>query len=407
MKRQTNKKTKERPAIREFDMAWKEYFKNKPRPRSKNEEKKQLEDFTDWYNNVRKQSDTGKTPAQMYEEIYGKIPQKNSVGKSRKLKFEWDENYKEPDELLREADYLINKEKYEKALKCVESVLEIVSDDEIFLMKAEILNDLGRYEEAEQILNKLDKNEDTKAYASFYRSQRYMYGGNFIKAAKFMKEAYEQEPHNFDFVIGVANYLFLENDKYYSEYVEKARKIDKKRTENFLKKFWFKPKELMKEPFVLAVLDCVDRLISENNPHEAEKNLSFLLNYGHYLEKEVIKMIRGLQIECLIMLKNFGEAVIKVEELVKIDKQNPHAYFYKAQILYEFSNFENALKEIDACLKIAEKTIPHPDFYLLKSMILKKQDNDEYTYYENKARELEKGRKVFENAFRDFMDGGV
>ena len=30
-----------------------------------------LDEFFHWYNNVRKQSDTGKTPSEMYKEIYG------------------------------------------------------------------------------------------------------------------------------------------------------------------------------------------------------------------------------------------------------------------------------------------------------------------------------------------------
>lgn len=62
------------PAIREYRMGFEEYFKDKPKPRNKQESKRQMEDFQYWYNNVRKQSDTGKTPAQMYKEIYGKNP---------------------------------------------------------------------------------------------------------------------------------------------------------------------------------------------------------------------------------------------------------------------------------------------------------------------------------------------
>ena len=36
--------------------------------------KKQMDEFKHWYNKVRKQSDTGKTPEEMYKEIYGKEP---------------------------------------------------------------------------------------------------------------------------------------------------------------------------------------------------------------------------------------------------------------------------------------------------------------------------------------------
>ena len=395
-------------AFKEFDFAFSEFFKNKPKPKTDEEDRKQMEEFNHWYNYERKQSDTGKTPAEMYKEIYGKEPPQNfptnSEEPSRMMNFEWDENYKEPDELLQEADELINKGKYEKALKCVDEVLEIIEDDEIILMKAEILNYLGRFEEAEKYLKKVDKSKNTKAYTSFYRAQRYMFEGNFARASKYMKEAYEQEPDNFDFVIGLASYLYIENDKYYNEYVEKAKKIDKKRAERFLKKSWFEPKELMKGPFVVAVLDCVNKLMEEDKIKEAEKNLSLLIMYEHYLDKGIIKVIRGLQIECLLAQKRFDEELIKIEELIGIDKNNPHAYFYKAQVFFENSKFDDALVEIDKCLKIAEKGIPHPDFFLLKSMILKKQDNDEYIYYENKSKELMEGQKVLRDALKEFID---
>ncbi len=68
------KQTKERPAILEFNMAWEEYFKDKPRPKNAEAGKKELEEFYHWYNFVRKQNDTGKTPAEMYKEAYGEEP---------------------------------------------------------------------------------------------------------------------------------------------------------------------------------------------------------------------------------------------------------------------------------------------------------------------------------------------
>lgn len=59
------------PAVREFKMAYKEFFKDKPEPKNRKEFNKLMEKFRNWYNNIRKQSDTGKTPAEMWKEIYG------------------------------------------------------------------------------------------------------------------------------------------------------------------------------------------------------------------------------------------------------------------------------------------------------------------------------------------------
>ena len=91
----TNMNTEPIQAMKEFELAWQEFFKNKPEPKNDEEERKEQEEFIHWYNYVRKQSDTGKTPAEIYKEIYGKEPHKNSVEVSRMMNFEWDEDYDE------------------------------------------------------------------------------------------------------------------------------------------------------------------------------------------------------------------------------------------------------------------------------------------------------------------------
>ena len=58
-------------AVKEYRQAFDEFFKDKPEPKDEEQNKKMLEEFFHWYNNIRKQSDTGKTPAEMYKKIYG------------------------------------------------------------------------------------------------------------------------------------------------------------------------------------------------------------------------------------------------------------------------------------------------------------------------------------------------
>ncbi len=97
MNTEDNLKKEALKSIKEFDLAWEEFFKNKPEPTTDEEDKKQQEEFYYWYNYARKQSDTGKTPAEMYRESYGKEPQNNinSSEVSRMMNFEWDEDYDE------------------------------------------------------------------------------------------------------------------------------------------------------------------------------------------------------------------------------------------------------------------------------------------------------------------------
>lgn len=91
------KKEAER-AFQESDLAWEEFFKDKPKPKSEEEDRKQQEEYYYWYNFVRKQSDTGKTPAEMYKEVYGEEPSKENIDLtkvSRIMNFGWDEDYNE------------------------------------------------------------------------------------------------------------------------------------------------------------------------------------------------------------------------------------------------------------------------------------------------------------------------
>src|SRR3989338_2320713 len=92
-------KKKSLQGIKEFNIAWVEFFKDKPEPKDDDEDKKQQEEFYYWYNYVRKQSDTGKTPAEMYKEAYGREPPQkfpiSSQESSRMANFEWDEDYSE------------------------------------------------------------------------------------------------------------------------------------------------------------------------------------------------------------------------------------------------------------------------------------------------------------------------
>src|SRR3989344_4313261 len=366
-------------AIEEFELAWKEFFKKKSKPKNDQQDKKQLEDFTNWYNNVRKQNDTGKTPAETY-----------------------DEDYKEPYQLLYEADQLCIGGKYKKALNNVEQVLEIIPDDEeALLLKSQILPYLGRAKEAEEILNNLVKTNRKSAYWYFYRAGLSFWHGNIANATESIKKAVKKEPDNFDVLASCAQYLYLNKDESYKDYLDKARKIDAKRIKNFEKKYCISQTELVKGPFLVSALDTINELLEKNKTNEVRKNIDFLMKYEKELPKDLIDMFLGLEVESYFVDGDSGKTKDKIDALISRNKNNPHSYFYKAQLFFEKEDLDNALEEIDKCLEIAEKKIPHPDFYFLKAMILKKQDDDAYLYYENKAKELRNGMEKMSEFMED------
>jgi Zn ribbon nucleic-acid-binding protein len=53
--------------VEEFELAWEEFFRDKPAPRNDDEDIKQQKEFSYWYNCVRKQSDTNLTPKEMLD----------------------------------------------------------------------------------------------------------------------------------------------------------------------------------------------------------------------------------------------------------------------------------------------------------------------------------------------------
>ncbi|MEK6927969.1 MAG: hypothetical protein AABX11_06060 [Nanoarchaeota archaeon] len=125
-------------SIKESDIAWEEFFKDKPKPQNDEEDKKQQEEFYHWYNYVRKQSDTGKTPAEMFKEIYGKEPPQNFPISSqqdtgRMMNFEWDDEYddEDNDEFSKEIDNFLNSVP-KKCFSCKEQILLSEEDAQEF-----------------------------------------------------------------------------------------------------------------------------------------------------------------------------------------------------------------------------------------------------------------------------------
>jgi len=391
------------PAMREFENAFQEFFNKKPRPKNEEEEKKQSEELAYWYNNIRKQSDTGKTPAEMYKKIYGKNPKEAVTGNSRMMNFEWDEDYQEPDEMFYEADQLFLKGKYKEALALADKILEILPDEEeALLLKAEILPAINKKKEAEDILEIVSKKYGKSGSWHFHRASLYFWHGNLSKALESIKEAMKKDPEDFDVLLSYAQYLYLAKDELYKEYLDKARKIDYKRVKNFEKKYWISQKEFIKGSFISLAIENIMELLEENMEKEAKENIEIILKYSEELPKDILIMLLGLEAEGYIVEGNYDTANKKIEFMLMKDSDNPNSYFYKSQIFFKQDKLQDALDNINLCLEKSEKMImPHPDFFLLKSMILKELDDDEYLYYENKAKQLTKGLKEFQKKFKE------
>ena len=141
----------------ESEKAWEEFFKDKPEPKTDEEDRKQQEEFYQWYNYVRKQSDTGKTPAEMYKEVYGKEPQTefpiNVQEPSRMMNFEWDEENNE-------EDY---SEDEEENLEEATNVADHMFDNGVWANSKEQVKDMSRKDSSKHMFR-----------LGFYMSSQYM-----------------------------------------------------------------------------------------------------------------------------------------------------------------------------------------------------------------------------------------
>ncbi|MEK6893057.1 MAG: hypothetical protein AABX07_02545 [Nanoarchaeota archaeon] len=141
-------------SIKEFDMAWNEFFKDKPEPKNDEEDRKQQEAFYHWYNYVRKQSDTGKTPSEMYMEVHGEEAGKNPKEPSRIMNFEWDDGNME--ELRVDANGIFDMGVWEQA----KNFLQGMSEKD----KARHMFALGFHAHA-QLVEKDEEEEDNEAFS--------------------------------------------------------------------------------------------------------------------------------------------------------------------------------------------------------------------------------------------------
>ena len=352
-------KEKLKKSIDEHELAWQEFFKDKPTPKNDDEQRQEIIEFGFWYNNVRPQTDTGKTPAQMGERIleYG------------------EDNYEEYQRQLEVQDILqlIADEKFKEALKECDSTL-----------KFETLEGLKKPNEAKIVLEKCIKLDPENPLVHYHLAGNLVTQKNFVAALKEIEQSVQKDEKNFEYLILKAQILSLMDNASFIEVLKKAKSADNDRLENFLDNLWIENKKSAaeKEKILKAALP---HLASTNNSaflETAEKAL--LMPVG----REFREMFKGIQIESLFDKNEIEKAKVLARELLSANPKNPHAHYYQANIELHEGKPQKALKTINDCIKVAEeRRIPHFDYYAYKATILKVLGEDS-TEMETKAKEL-------------------
>lgn len=147
---------------------------------------------------------------------------------------------------LIEIEVLLNKARYhrnvsckdKKAIKICEKILKIDPDNrDAMLIKAGALEALWRSDESRDLISSIIKKWPNH-WEAYYLSarDRFFSEGEEEEGLELIDKSLELN-ENFDNIMTKAQMLYLMR-KDCIEFIEKAKKIDKKRAENFMKNVW-------------------------------------------------------------------------------------------------------------------------------------------------------------------------
>lgn len=145
--------------------------------------------------------------------------------------------------VIHEAEDLIEAGNYKEALKVCNRILKAhPTCEEALLMKAECLFHLVKPDQALECLKTLLEINPNSDQAHF-QFATIMFAARELKTAlNAVNESLKIDKNNFDSLILKAQILYQLNNDSYKSWIEKARKIDAKRTKNFMKRYWIKEK---------------------------------------------------------------------------------------------------------------------------------------------------------------------
>lgn len=145
------------------------------------------------------------------------------------------EEFEDP---LKLAMLAITEDRLDRAIEYADEVLEHEENVEAMLIKAEALMRLNRVAESDRIVDRILEKQPNNIEAIKNKAMNCFMSFNFREALYWADEGMKIDSEDFDVLISKANIMYLLGDDYFCEYVERARKVDRERTENFMENFW-------------------------------------------------------------------------------------------------------------------------------------------------------------------------
>jgi len=294
-------------------------------------------------------------------------------------------------EFIRRAERLIERGNYKGSLQVCKKILDAhPTCEEALLMKAECLFHLEKLEDSLDCLKTLLKTNPHSDQAHTQVAATMFAIGDYTAALKAVNNSLKIYSNNFDSVMLKAQILYQLRNPSYKKWIEKARKIDPKRAKNFMNNFW--DEEVFDFHSMITLSNSLSEITECMDKKEFKKALDILDRLINLeLKKGMKEVVYSMKIECLICLKDYEHAEKLIQKLIMLNKDYPMAYFHRVVIKFNTFYYDEALKELDKCIQVAEKVdMRHPQYYYLKAELLKKFNDKDYTKFEKIAKELEK-----------------
>jgi len=176
------------------------------------------------------------------------------VNKNRPINITEESNVGKAYSLVYDAIEYLNRHMDAQGLELIEKTLRLdPENEEALFIKMDVLADYKRFEEAEACAEKLISIEalnpfiyaeayftksTTLLFNAFRRKDRQL----CLKALECTDEGLACDGGNYDLVVQKAGILYQLSRREYRKWIEKAYKIDRKRTEMFMEHYWIKEK---------------------------------------------------------------------------------------------------------------------------------------------------------------------
>jgi tetratricopeptide (TPR) repeat protein len=149
----------------------------------------------------------------------------------------------EIDQLIDQAILFLETQRPEKTIKIINKILSKNKNNDLaWLIKGEAWMILGELGEAEKSFKECEKINPKNPNLFLNKANLNFIKNNFTVALRECNKGLKHKPKFFDLIIIKANILYQLGKKDYKIWIEKAKKINKQRTQEFMEKFWIHEK---------------------------------------------------------------------------------------------------------------------------------------------------------------------